>query len=529
MGSTFRIRARLFARLAAPLFLAAALSACSSIPDWVDPTTWMGGNSQASTDQTSDTGTAQPSGGDQQASGGQATNSDKTPDIANIPPKPAPPSTSDEQKEVANSLVSDRAQANYSADALRGGTEAAAAPPPAAAPSVPSDSATAGASPSAEAAATPPASEAPAATPAAADQAQAAAAPDSASPSPAGGETASNPSVASPSTPPASPDTTASTAETAAPQAAENSALMAGTAAPAGAGEAGQAGNAAPAAPANQVASTDTASTSAPAAAPMAPETAAAPMTPAPQGAPDMQATFAPSKAPALDPSVAQFVPGQILSRYQETAAAAAVPGVSPSAASPGHHHRKKAKTSQIARHHRHLASISQPVMHRHLAAVSDSGEALIAASYSPTGALDRKGIGRAASDDSDNNSVSAVFAPAEQAAVAIVSFPREATILDASARSRIELAARTFAARGGIGFLRVVGRSSAAAPDLPRTARLEYNFERSEAQATAVARELIRDGVPAQRVLVEAVGDSPPTDPEVVQGDRSAEIFLQS
>jgi hypothetical protein len=41
-----------------------------------------------------------------------------------------------------------------------------------------------------------------------------------------------------------------------------------------------------------------------------------------------MQASFAPSRAPALDPSVAQYVPQRILSRYRQTAAAASVPGI---------------------------------------------------------------------------------------------------------------------------------------------------------------------------------------------------------
>jgi hypothetical protein len=42
----------------------------------------------------------------------------------------------------------------------------------------------------------------------------------------------------------------------------------------------------------------------------------------------DASTSFAPSRAPALDASVTQYVPQRILSRYQQTAAAAAVPGV---------------------------------------------------------------------------------------------------------------------------------------------------------------------------------------------------------
>src|SRR5579863_8457129 len=106
------IRVKLCARVAAPILVAWSLSACSSIPDWVDPTTWVGGDSQA----TSDSGST------------ASADAAQTPDIAAIPDKPAPPSTADEQKNVADSLEADRAQAHYSADALRGGTEAAAPP-----------------------------------------------------------------------------------------------------------------------------------------------------------------------------------------------------------------------------------------------------------------------------------------------------------------------------------------------------------------------------------------------------------------
>jgi outer membrane protein OmpA-like peptidoglycan-associated protein len=47
------------------------------------------------------------------------------------------------------------------------------------------------------------------------------------------------------------------------------------------------------------------------------------------------------------------------------------------------------------------------------------------------------------------------------------------------------------------------------------------------------VAQELIHDGVPASRVLVDAVGDSQPiyyeSMPQGEEGNRRAEIFVQS
>jgi hypothetical protein len=248
----------MLARLAAPVLLASVLGACSSIPDWVDPTGWLGGDNEASSDQ----------GG--AASGSQAPDSGQTPDLASIPPKPAAPSTPDEQQQVANSLAADRTQAQYSAEALQGGTEPVAPPPPAES------------SP-------PPEASAPPSTP----PAQAAATDNASS----------------------SDNSPAQTAGSSAPPAA------------------------APDSSGTQMASTESPNTSAPAAAPMRATTSNA------QPATDIQTGFAPSHAPALDPSVAQYVPQRILTRYQQTAAAAAVPGMTGmSSATPNAVRHRKAK-----------------------------------------------------------------------------------------------------------------------------------------------------------------------------------------
>jgi hypothetical protein len=105
------------ARVAVVLVVAAGSSACSTVPGWVDPTTWFGDDDSAN---------AAP---DQSI----ADNS-QTPDLADVPNKPAPASTADEQKQVADSLAADKSRAQYSGDALRGGTEASAPPPSDAAP-----------------------------------------------------------------------------------------------------------------------------------------------------------------------------------------------------------------------------------------------------------------------------------------------------------------------------------------------------------------------------------------------------------
>jgi hypothetical protein len=462
MGSTFRIRAKFLAHVVAPLLFATTLSACSTVPDWVDPTTWIGGDSQASSDQTSDAGgasdqstapaTDQSTAGSQDAASAQPSGGGKTPDIAAIPPKPTPPSTADEQKQVADSLTADRAQAHYSADALRGDTGAAAPPP-------------------------------------------------SAEPPPAQGATTSEPpaanATASTSTGAGAPSTDSTDSQTApnspAPAEAESSPP--------------------PPAP-NQVASNDSASTSAPAAAPMVSTTGAS----SAQPSSDMQATFAPSRAPALDPSVSQYVPQPILSHYQETAAAASVPSTSSGTTTARHRHRKKIKTSQsVIRLHYAFKSGTT-----HMAMIK-----LRYPRFDASHAWRSAGLNRVPSRSASDPSL---FAPAaNKTALAVVDFTRETTILDGNARNRIQHAARNFAAQGGIGFVRVVGRATDPASNLPRAIRLRNNFERSEAQATAVARELIRDGIAPQRVVVEAVGDGPAGDRASARTNRSAAIFFES
>ena len=389
MASTFRIRAKLLVRVVAPILFAAVLSACSAVPDWVDPTTWFGGDSQASSDQSSDAGagTDQTAGAGaeqstatgKEAASAQSAPSDQTPDIAAIPPRPAAPSTADEQKQVADSLAADRAQAHYSADALRGGTEAAAAPPPA-------EGAASAISPSS-----------------AADTGAGAAS------STADNQTASNP--------PASPaDATAPSAGAGGGAEGPSAATSEAQAAPI-APSASPASGSAPAP--NEVASTDSARNAALASAPMAATTGV----PSAQGAPDMQATFAPSKAPALDPSVGQFVPQQILSRYHETAAAAAVPVSEFGTGARAKRHKKKMKTSQTV--------IRPPYASR-----GGAGHlAMMPARY--LSREDNGPLGRAAPTLSSYGLGPRLFASTDRTALSIVSFESKTTILGRMAQNR--------------------------------------------------------------------------------------------
>jgi outer membrane protein OmpA-like peptidoglycan-associated protein len=56
--------------------------------------------------------------------------------------------------------------------------------------------------------------------------------------------------------------------------------------------------------------------------------------------------------------------------------------------------------------------------------------------------------------------------------------------------------------------------------------------FEKSQKRANAVAQELIHEGIPADKVMIEAVGDSQPvyyeSMPKGEDGNRRAEIFVQ-
>ena len=136
-----------------------------------------------------------------------------------------------------------------------------------------------------------------------------------------------------------------------------------------------------------------------------------------------------------------------------------------------------------------------------------------------------------------------ALQAPASQASVyagaqglsptSVVLFPGDGTSLNAEARAEVRAAVAAFKQAGGQGRVRVVGHASSRTADMPLEKHLEVIFSKSQDRANAVAAEVIREGVPADRVLVEAVGDSQPvyykSMPKGEDGNRRAEIFLQS
>ena len=105
MASTQRRGFKIFMRVAAVMLIGAGLSACSSVPGWVDPTTWMGPDTPAEADN------------------GQY------PDLSTIPDRPDTASSEASSGAVADSLAAARSHVQYSAETLRGGTETAAPPP----------------------------------------------------------------------------------------------------------------------------------------------------------------------------------------------------------------------------------------------------------------------------------------------------------------------------------------------------------------------------------------------------------------
>ncbi len=127
-----------------------------------------------------------------------------------------------------------------------------------------------------------------------------------------------------------------------------------------------------------------------------------------------------------------------------------------------------------------------------------------------------------------------AVYAdPAGHIPEEVVFFPNDITSLTAEARAKIRAAAQAYRARGSRGYIRVIGHSSSRTPDMPLDKHMLRVFERSQERATAVAQELIKQGVPASKVLVEAVGDAQPvyaeSMPQGEEGNRRAEIFIES
>jgi outer membrane protein OmpA-like peptidoglycan-associated protein len=467
------------ARLGLVAMVTVGTAGCSSVPDWVDPTTWVGGGD--------DSQTALPS--QEQDADAQ---SGETPDLAAIPDKPAAPSTPEQQQQVAQSLANDRSGAQYSADALRGGTEPVAAPPPP--PSAPEP---APAEPATKvAAATPP----PAPSDSDATQAKK---------KPYTGVFGSS-FDAETDKPAPPPDTDADIdTNTGAVTASTSSGVTDATATAAPPPPPAPTASALPPAqpaPQQQVAmnnpSPARASTPAASYAP-APQVGGMP-TPAQVNPSDAQLGFQPSSAPPLDRSVSQFVAQPIIARYDQTSVSAAAhqPHVAASAMMASAAPAPRSKSSGKAMGGPEMSG----AVVANLDAINSAPQAAQASAFANTQGLPPSSI---------------------------VFFPGDGTLLNAEARLRIRAAVEEFKRQGSGGFIRVVGHASSRTANMPVEQHLEVIFNKSQDRANAVAQEMIKDGVPANHVLVEAVGDSQPvyyeSMPKGEDGNRRAEIFLQS
>jgi len=433
--------------------LAVAAAGCSTIAD-LDPTGLLSDNSDTSPASQFPADQAPPTATSDQATG-------TTPDLASIPARPAASSPA-QRKQTAQSRASEGAQARYSANALRGGTEAAAAPPPADAAAPSAAQRLLGSSPTQNDADAPPTAEpapgpqmaANRPSPAAEAAPPTAALPDGAQPAPAANAPINNQggSAAVPR---------AANVQTAA-MAPAVSAAPVGPSAPAPVAVPGRE-PAVPAVPANT------------------PRRGA--MMAQPQLS-DAALGFKTSNAPPLSSSVNDFVSEPIIAHYQQTASnagmasAAAVPAVPPKG-----------------------AVVASGAVVTNMAAVAGAPAAIAAM----------------------NGGV---------APTAVIYFPGDGTGLSTAARAQVRAAVTTFKANGGQGTVRVVGHASSRTADMPVQKHLETIFDKSQARANAVAQELIHDGVPASRVLIDAVGDSQPiyyeSMPEGEEGNRRAEIFVQ-
>ena len=462
---------------AAVAVLAVSASGCSSlpsVPDWVDPTTWFGSDAPADDGQ--------------------------TPDLASVPDKPS--ATPDDKQQVAESLATDRKNAQYSADALRGGTEPAAAPPP----DMPVTR------PAADIEAPAPAKKAVVAAPApqpktptvdrsvAQDPSGAATAPGilpatapgtAVLPPPSAVQTSALPE---PAPQPAAEPAPRKKVSKAVPQPvpAESQAAQAEASVPAAAPVAPPRTRVARAEPA-PVRSTQSqlppgAQPALPPVSPVAPASSVSPS--------DTELGFKPSSAPPLDPSVSQFVAAPIVNHYRQTAATAGY-AQAPAA---------MASTKKVRRP---VAAVGGP---------ERMSGAVVAN-------LDVLQGGRAATP--------AAYSPAQPGnASAVVYFPNDTTSLSAESKAQVRAAVEQYKASGGQGYIRVVGHSSSRTPNMTPEKHVELVFKKSQDRANAVAQEIIRAGVPASKVLVEAVGDTQPvyyeSMPKGEDGNRRAEIFLQ-
>jgi outer membrane protein OmpA-like peptidoglycan-associated protein len=153
-------------------------------------------------------------------------------------------------------------------------------------------------------------------------------------------------------------------------------------------------------------------------------------------------AGFAPSKAPPLAPSVANYVPPQIMSRYASNAAMGPAPG-----------------------------------------------------------APQKTGPAMAALGPATGPQTSSLLSSTP------VYFSHGGTILTPDTRKSVIALAKAYVAQGRKGYVQVIGYGGSSRANV---GTLEANFARAQLRARQVADLLIKSGVPAARILIQAHGQTP-------------------
>ena len=115
--------------------------------------------------------------------------------------------------------------------------------------------------------------------------------------------------------------------------------------------------------------------------------------------------------------------------------------------------------------------------------------------------------------------------------AVGSVKFGNGSTALSAASRRTIKRLAERHKERGGV--IRIVGHASERTKDLPMATHNLVNFRLSADRAQAVASELMRRGVPARAIIVEARSANDPIYyewmPKGEAENRRVDIFFES
>jgi outer membrane protein OmpA-like peptidoglycan-associated protein len=123
------------------------------------------------------------------------------------------------------------------------------------------------------------------------------------------------------------------------------------------------------------------------------------------------------------------------------------------------------------------------------------------------------------------------MFSDAGNGATGVIQFGHGSSRLSPSDRRKVAQLARDAMQTGAL--VRVVGHASMRTRDMDPFAHTVANFNVSLARANVVALALIEAGVPAEQMIVDAVGDTQPIFSEAMpsgeRGNRRTEIFLET